>query len=204
MSQPRAVVAVIAAIGIVVSAPLIVAAPGVTGDVAAPGVTGDQMGAGLSSRWTDGETWTRYHEAIDRTEQGLGLILEGKGGAALLSFAAQWKGRMAVGGPLEILVFIAPPPNFDPTFLRTPSLVFVVDAKTPRQAVLDWTPRLAQERLYPNQQPTSGIAKITLEELARLGQATSLSANVFSVDIEFKPSQRQALRNYAQKIASGR
>ena len=73
--------------------------PAAAGDAA-----GSQIGAGFSSRWADGETWTRYHEHIDRTEVGLGLVPSGKGGTALISFAAQWTGRMPVGGPKEILV----------------------------------------------------------------------------------------------------
>ena len=64
--------------------------PAAAGDAA-----GSQIGAGFSSRWADGETWTRYHEHIDRTEVGLGLVPSGKGGTALISFAAQWIGPHA-------------------------------------------------------------------------------------------------------------
>ena len=193
MSQIRAIAAVVAALGIMASARV---------PTAAEPAPASQIGAGLSSRWTDGETWTRYLENIDRTEVGLGLIPTGKGGAALISFAAQWTGRMSVGAPAEILVFVAPPVNVDPNLQRTASLVLVVDMKSPRQAVFDWTPRLAVDQPGPGGLPTTGIAKINQAELARLGRATTLSATIFAIDVEFKTSQRQALRNFAQKIPS--
>ena len=74
--------------------------------------------------------------------------------------------------------------------------------KLPRQAVFDWTPRLAVDQPGPGGQPTTGIAKINPSELARLGSATTLSATIFAIDVEFKTSQRQALRNFAEKISS--
>jgi len=133
---------------------------------------------------------------------GLGLVPSGKGGAALISFTAQWTGRMPVGGPKEILVFAAPPANVDPNLLRTAGLVLVADMKFPRQAVFDWTQRLAVDQPGPGGQPTTGIAKINPAELARLGRATTLHASIFAIDVEFKTSQRQALRDFAERIAS--
>ena len=193
MSSLRTVAAGVVAIALLASARV----PAASGDAA-----GSQIGAGFSSRWADGETWTRYHEHIDRTEVGLGLVPSGKGGTALISFAAQWTGRMPVGGPEEILVFAAPPANVDPNLLRTAGLVLVVDMKFPRQAVFDWTQRLAVDQPGPGGQPTTGIARINQAELARLGRATTLSATIFAIDVEFKTSQRQALRHFAEKISS--
>ena len=195
MSQIRTVAAVVAALGIMASARV---------PTAAERPPGSQIGAGLSSQATDGETWTRYLENINRTEVGLGLVPTGKGGTALISFAAQWTGRTSVGAPTEILVFVAPPATINPNLRRTAGLVLVLDVKSPRRAVFDWTKRLAVDQPGPGGQPTSGIAKINQAELARLGRATTLSATIFAIDVEFNTEQRLALRKFAQKITSSK
>lgn len=193
MSHTRAFVAAICALGILA----IGSAPG-----AWSGGAVAQVGAGMLSSWADGETWTRYLVASAETEVGLGLHPSGTGGSAMLSFSARWPGRTVKGTPKEILVFAAPPANFTPNLRRAPTLIFVVDLKTLRRTVFDWSSRLSVfDQTGPGGQPTTGIAKISPEEYARLARATSIGATIFGIDVELKTVQRLALRNLALKFA---
>jgi len=179
------------------------------GRTAAP-VTTDppQIAAGVFANWGDGETWSRYLDLSDETDIGLGLHPSGAGGTMLLSFSARWHSRIASGQPQSIFVQVAAPAGINPNTVRQANLIFNVDRKTDRAVTIDLSPRLAVDRPGPiapgAEVVTSGVAKIDLAELSRLGRATTLSATILSVDVEFSAKQRQALKTYAQKVASPR
>lgn len=181
----------------------------VAGPSAAPGPDGSsQVAAGAMANWGDGETWSRYLDMSDETDIGLGLHPTGRGGTMLISFSARWHSRVASGQPLAIFVQIAAPALSNANVVRQANLIFNLDAKTDRAMSLDLTPRLAPNIIGPiapgAETPSSGVAKIDLAELGRLGRASTISATIFSADVEFNARQRQALKTYAQKVASQR
>ena len=167
-----------------------------------------QIAAGVFANWGDGETWSRYLDLSDETDIGLGLHPTGRGGTMLISFSARWHSRIVSGQPQAIYVQVAAPALINPNVVRLPNLVFNVDAKTDRAVQMDFSPRLAVDRPGPiapgAEVVTSGIAKMDLAELSRLGRATVITATILSVDVEFSAKQRQALKAYAQKVASQR
>jgi len=167
-----------------------------------------QVAAGQLANWGDGETWSRYLDLSDETDIGLGLHPAGRGGTMLISFSARWHSRLPSGQPLGIYVQIAAPALSSPNVVRQANLVFNADSKTDRAISLDLTPRLAPNIIGPiapgAETPSSAVAKIDLAELGRLGRATTLYATIFSADVEFNAKQRQAIKTYAQKVASPR
>jgi hypothetical protein len=194
----------------IASAVLLFALPlALAGRTAAPDVApAGQIAAGVFANWGDGETWSRYLDLSDETDIGLGLHPSGKGGTMLISFSARWHSRIVSGQPQAISVQVAAPALINPNTVRLPNLVFSVDSKTDRFVVMDFSSRLAVDRPGPiapgAEVVTSGVAKMELAELSRLGRATALTATILSVDVEFSAKQRQALKTYAQKVASQR
>jgi hypothetical protein len=194
----------------IASAVLLFALPlALAGRTAAPDVApAAQIAAGVFANWGDGETWSRYLDLSDETDIGLGLHPSGKGGTMLISFSARWHSRIVSGQPQAISVQVAAPALINPNTVRLPNLVFSVDSKTDRFVVMDFSSRLAVDRPGPiapgAEVVTSGVAKMELAELSRLGRATALTATILSVDVEFSAKQRQALKTYAQKVASQR
>ncbi len=175
--------------------------PAVVSQAQLPGQMVPPQAVHLYANWKDGETWSRYIEATNESEAGLGLHPTGPGGTMLLAFFARWDGRTAKGAPKDLFAQAAIPPLLNPTILRTASLSFVVNAGRKDMAVFDISGRLLVNDNSPGGIVSSGLGRIDPKEMAAIAQATALAASIFNIDVEFTQAQRQAIRTFGQKIA---
>jgi hypothetical protein len=165
-----------------------------------------QQPAGMLARWADLETWSRYDERTNETEVGLGLQPHGPSGPMLLSFTAEFPGKIAVAAPEAIFAQPAVSPTINPNLIRTPTLVFLIDVKMPRPTTLDVSQRMTVDSPGPGTIVTTGRAALSPEEFRRVAGATTLHAKILGVDVEFRRDQLRAMREFAERlrIRSGR
>jgi hypothetical protein len=187
MTLPRSRAALLVVLGLVTFA-------GVVRSVAA------QQAAGMLASWGDMETWSRHDERADESETGLGLQLHGKTGTMLLSFAARYPGKVAMRAPDAVVTQVAVTPSTNPNVLRTPTLVFLIDVKTPRAATMDLSQRMNVDSPGPGQIVSNGRASMSPEEFLRLIGATTLHAKVLGFDVEFRREQLRAMRDFGERV----
>jgi len=159
-----------------------------------------QISAGMLSTMKDLDTWTTYHDDSRQTERGLGFVLGGKGGQMRLSFVAMLEGRFPKTAPTAIRVQASADPMANPNTLRNSTLTFFVDAKTEKPFVLDLSSRLTSDNPAPGAMVLDSIAQITADEFAKVAWAESIRANVFMVDVQFRPDQLRALQKFSDSI----
>jgi hypothetical protein len=159
-----------------------------------------QQPAGMLSSWGDMETWSRHDERTDESETGLGLQLQGPSGPMLLSFSARFPGKVAMRAPESVVAQASVTPTVNPNVLRTPTLVFLLDVKTPRAATMDVSQRMSVDRPGPGQVVSNGRATISPEEYLRLVGATTLHGKIFGLDVEFRRDQLRAMRDFGERI----
>lgn len=159
-----------------------------------------QQPAGMLSNWGDLETWSRYDERRDESEVGLGLQPMGKMGPMLLSFSATFPGKVALKAPADVMAQVAVTPSVNPNVLRTPTLVFLLEPKTPRASRLDVSQRMNVDRPGPGQPVTTGRASITPEEFLKLVGATTLHAEILGLQVEIRRDQLRAMRDFGERI----
>lgn len=159
-----------------------------------------QQPAGMLASWGDLETWSRHDERTDEGEAGLGLQLQGPTGTMLLSFSARFPGKVALRAPDSVVIQAAVTPSANPNVLRTPTLVFLLDVKTPRAATMDVSQRMSVDAPGPGQVVSNGRASISPEEYLRLVGATTLHAKVLGLDVEFRREQLRAMRDFGERL----
>jgi hypothetical protein len=159
-----------------------------------------QIGAGILSTTRDLETWSTYHDDSRMTEKGLGLILSGSGGTTKLSLSAQLEGRFPNKPPAMVRVRASADPRTNPNTLRTPALKFFVDAKEEKPWVLDLSSSMVPDDPAPGSNISDAVAQIKAADFVKLAQAKTIRANVFMVDVQFRPDQLKALQKFADTI----
>ncbi|HUL72148.1 MAG TPA: hypothetical protein VLT86_03555 [Vicinamibacterales bacterium] len=159
-----------------------------------------QISAGMLSTMKDLDTWTTYHDDTRQTERGLGVVVSGKGGTMRMSFVAMLEGRFPKTAPRSIRVQASADPLANPNTLRTPTLTLFVDAKAEKPFVLDLGSRMTVDNPAAGAMVLDSVAQITAEEFARVAWAESIRANVFMVDVEFRPDQLKALQKFSDSI----
>jgi hypothetical protein len=155
-----------------------------------------QIGAGVLASFKDLETWSRYDEAAQATERGLGLVLAGSGDTRL-AFVARYRGRAASGRPETMAVQISRGARADPHAIPPIELKFTLDAGTPRQAVIDLSGRAVSYPVGAGVVPTSVTAPIAEAQLQRLAGAASIDVQVIGVGSSLAPAQLRALQAFA-------
>jgi hypothetical protein len=159
-----------------------------------------QQPAGMLASWGDMETWSRHDERNDESEVGLGLQLQGPTGPMLLSFSARHPGKVALRAPEAVVVQAAVTPSANPNVLRTPTLVFLLNVKTPQAATMDVSQRMSVDAPGPGQVVSNGRASISPEEYLRLVGATTLHGKVLGLDVEFRRDQLRSMRDFGERI----
>jgi hypothetical protein len=159
-----------------------------------------QQPAGMLASWGDMETWSRHDERADEGEAGLGLQLQGPTGTMLLSFSARFPGKVALRPPDSVVAQAAVTPSANPNVLRTPTLVFLLNVKTPQAATMDVSQRMSVDAPGPGQVVSNGRASISPEEYLRLVGATTLHAKILGLDVEFRRDQLRAMRDFGERI----
>ena len=159
-----------------------------------------QQPAGMLASWGDLETWSRYDERRNESEVGLGLQPQGKMGPMLLSFSATFPGKIAVKAPNAVVAQVAVTPGVNPNVLRTPTLVFLLDAKTPRAVTLDVSQRMNVDNPGPGAVVTTGRASLSPEEYSKLLSAATLHAEILGLQVEIRRDQLRAMRDFAERL----
>jgi hypothetical protein len=162
-----------------------------------------QQPAGLLASWGDLETWSRYDERRNESEVGLGLQPTGKMGPMLLSFSAKFPGKVGIKPPDGIVAQVGVTPSINPNVLRTPTLVFLLDAKTPRASTLDVSQRMSVDAPGPGAVVTNGRATLSPEEFLKLIGATTLHAEILGLQVEIRRDQLRAMRDFAERLHIG-
>jgi hypothetical protein len=163
-------------------------------------VSARQISAGMLSTSKDLDTWTSYYDDSRQTEKGLSLILRGNGGEMRLSFSARLEGRFPKNAPAQVRVQASADPRINPNTQRTPALAFLVDAKGEKPWSLDLTASMTPNTPAPGAMIDDGIAQILAKDFTQMAKAKSIRANVFMVDVEFRPEQLHALQKFAESI----
>jgi hypothetical protein len=159
-----------------------------------------QISAGILSNSKDLDTWTTYHDDSRETEKGLSLVLRGNGGEMRLSFSARLEGRFPKNPPAQVRVQASADPRINPNTQRTPALVFLVDAKSPKPWTLDLTSSMTPNTPAPGAMIDDAIARVTAKDFTQMSKAKSIRANIFMVDVEFRPDQLRALQKFAASV----
>lgn len=163
-------------------------------------VSARQISAGILSNSKDLDTWTTYHDDSRETEKGLSLVLRGNGGEMRLSFSARLEGRFPKNGPAGVRVQASADPRINPNTQRTPALVFLMDAKGEKPWTLDLTSSMTPNTPAPGAMIDDAIAKIVSKDFTQMAKSKSIRANIFMVDVEFRPDQLRALQKFAESI----
>lgn len=159
-----------------------------------------QQTAGMHVSWADLETWSRFDERADESEVGLGLQLQGPQGPMLLSFTSRFPGKVALRAPESVVAFVSVTPTVNPNVLRKPTLMFVLEPKTPRSVTIDVSQRMSVDRPGPGQIVSNGRASMSPEEFLRLIGAPTLHAEVLGFNVEFRRDQIRAMRDFGERI----
>ncbi len=159
-----------------------------------------QIRAGVLATWKDMDTWSSYIEDGRQTEKGLGLVLGGSGGETRVSFVARLEGRYPNKPPKAVAVEGAVDPHINPNTLRTPTLRFLISAGAEKSKTMDLSGRMTVDNPAPGAMVNDAVAQITPKEFSALAFAKSVRANVFMVDVEFRPDQLRALDAFARSL----
>jgi hypothetical protein len=172
-----------------------------------PGVVGPaathlsaQVLVGLRANWSDLETWNRYIESTRQNEVGLGLHLSGPGGVMLVAFTGTLSVSTPRTAPREIHVQVAAPQTANPNAVRTPTVRFVARDKAGDITPLDLSGPLVVDSLAPGAALESGATRMTVREFQTLIQATAVSANLLGFEVQLRPDQLDALREFAKRV----
>lgn len=163
-------------------------------------ISARQISAGMLATWKDLDTWTSYHDDSRETEKGLGFIVRGNGGEMRLAFSARLEGRFPKNPPAAVRVQASADPRINPNTQRTPALVFLIDAKGEKPWTLDLTSSMTPNTPAPGAMIDDAIGQIVSKDFAQMAKAKSIRANVFMVDVEFRPDQLRALQKFAESI----
>ena len=166
------------------------------------GQTGKQTGASTFSvvGWKDLETWTRETGAAPDTEIGLGLVLSGADGTAMVSFAVTKLRAAPTAPPKDVALTVVP--GFDSTRVRWASLSFLVTGKDKKQTTIALSDRVGTYPpgpFGPGDSAVNANATMTVKEFAQLAGAQSLTATVLGLQAAFRPDQVKALRAFGER-----
>jgi hypothetical protein len=161
---------------------------------------GDQVGTGLNSTPHDGETWSRSIDASNETELGLGLQPSGPNGIMRVAFSARLRGRPPLKPPTELTVHMAFGFRSNPLAVRNATLIFRLDERTKTRTVLDLSARVRSIPPGPNAPLDTATATMSPTEFLRVANATTVSANVLGLDVEFQRDQMQAVQAFGHRI----
>ena len=118
----------------------------------------------------------------------------------LLSFSARFPGKVPLRQPDAVITQAAVTPTVNPNVLRTPTLVFLLDVKTPRAATMDMSQRMSVDAPGPGQVVSNGRASISPEEFLRLVGATTRHGKILGLDVEFRRDQLRAMRDFGERL----
>jgi hypothetical protein len=156
--------------------------------------------AGLLAVWKDGEIRSHQIGATRETEVFLGLLPSGPYGTVTLVLSARLPRRPQGEPPGSLQVRAAVGMRVNPNVIRKPVLMFVLDAGSKQAITLDLSERLRGREIEPGTAIDNAIATMSLVEFIQLLRAESVTGQILGLDFSLTSKQRQALREFGDRI----
>jgi hypothetical protein len=170
--------------------------------LSAPLVSGaaPQQLAMMRAEWGDLETWSHVLQESRQTELGLGLHAAGPAGTTYLAFTGRLSARNPRTPPREIGVQAAIGRLSNPTVVRRPSLLFLLDAKEAKPLQIDLSSQLTVDDPNPGGSVENAVTTMRAEDFVRLASAKTLSADVLGFETTLREDQIAAMREFAGRL----
>jgi hypothetical protein len=169
--------------------------------LAAPeaGVRG-QSTAALLATWKDGEIRETFDASARVSQIAVAVMPAGAHGSVTVVLSAQWPGRARTMALSEFELRADVGLRVNPTFIRQPRLVFVLDPDSDRTRVIDLSERLRIPPAGAGSAIDTGTVTISLVELVQLLRAQVVRAEIFALPMTFTPAQLEALRKFGDRV----
>jgi hypothetical protein len=158
-----------------------------------------QNPAALLATWKDGEIRETFDASARVSQLAVAVMPAGAHGSLTVVLSARWPGRARTKPLTEFEVRADVGMRVNPTFIRQPSLSFVLDPGTDHTRVIDLSERLRIPPSGAGSAIDTGTATISLVELIQLLRAQTLSAEIFALPLTFTPAQLEALRRFGDR-----
>jgi len=155
--------------------------------------------AALLATWKDGEIRETFDASTRVSQIAVAVMPSGPHGSLTVTLSARWPGR-ARTKPLDEFELRADVGlRVNPTFIRQPTLLLVLDPGTDRTRVLDLTERLRTPPSGAGSAIDTGAVTLSLVELIQWLRAETASAEIFALPLTFTPAQLEALRRFGDR-----
>jgi hypothetical protein len=158
-----------------------------------------QDAAALLATWKDGEIRETFDSSARVSQLAVAVMPAGAHGSLTVVLSARWPGRTRTKPLTEFEVRADVGLRVNPTFIRQPTLVLVLDPGTDRTRVIDLSERLQIPPSGPGSAIDTGRATISLVELIQLLRAQAVNAEIFALPLTFTPAQLEALRKFGDR-----
>jgi hypothetical protein len=158
-----------------------------------------QTPAALLATWKDGEIRETFDASARVSQIAVAVMPAGAHGSVTVVLSARWPGRARTRPLTEFEMRADVGLRVNPTFIRQPRLVFVLDPDTDRTRVIDLSERLRIPPTGAGSAIDSGTVTISLVELIQLLRAQAVSAEIFALPMTFTPAQLEALRKFGDR-----
>ena len=156
--------------------------------------------AALLATWKDGEIRESFDTSARMSQVAVAVMPSGAHGSLTVVLSARWPGR-ARSKPLSEFELRADVGlRVNPTLIRQPTLLVVLDPETDHRRVLDLSERLRLPPAGAGSAIDTGRVTLSLVELIQLLRAQSVSAEIFALPLTFTPTQLEALRKFGDRV----
>jgi hypothetical protein len=158
-----------------------------------------QTTAALHATWKDGEIRESFDAAARVSQIAVAVMPAGAHGSVTVVLSAQWPGRARTRPLTEFEMRADVGLRVNPTFIRQPRLVFVLDPDTDRTRVIDLSERMRIPPTGAGSAIDTGTVTISLVELIQLLRAQEVTAEIFALPMTFSAAQLEALRKFGDR-----
>ena len=156
--------------------------------------------AALLATWKDGEIRETFDTSARVSQISIAVMPAGAHGSLTVVLSARWPGRARTKPLTEFELRADVGLRVNPTFIRQPTLLFVLDPGTDHARVIDLTERLKVPPSGAGSAIDTGTATLSLVELIQLLRAQAVSAEIFALPLTFTPAQLEALRKFGDRV----
>jgi hypothetical protein len=159
-----------------------------------------QTTAALLATWKDGEIRETFDTSTRVSQIAVAVMPAGAHGSVTVVLSAQWPGRARTRPLTEFEMRADVGLRVNPTFIRQPRLVFVLDPDSDRTRVIDLSERMRIPPTGAGSAIDTGTVTISLVELIQLLRAQAVNAEIFALPMTFTPAQLEALRKFGDRV----
>jgi hypothetical protein len=158
-----------------------------------------QGGAALLATWKDGEIRESFDASTRVSQLALAVMPSGPHGSLTVILSARWPGRARTTPLTEFELRVDVGLGVNPTFIRQPTMLVMVDPASDRTRVIDLTERLRIPPMGAGSAIDTGTVMISLVELIQMMRARVLTAEIFALPLTFSTDQIEALRRFGDR-----